>query len=289
MERLALPLELYRRHPANDSGEESAGGPDRDICHGGHKVLDDSLSASLTDQSRIEELLAQVRAIGPTIEERIAIPGADRSVTVVRPGDIDALLEHAAGDPEQNLPYWAELWPSGIALAAAIAREPEVVRGRRVLELGSGAGITAAIAMDAGADLVATDYAAEALLLTRLTCRRHTGREPETYRINWRLPLPDSLPIPPGGFPVVLAADVLYERRDITPLLDLVERIVAPDGLVWLAEPGRPPAATFLEHAHERGWSICSRSWTGPWPDESDAGVVARVHLLRRGLAPPGA
>ncbi|MDQ3539867.1 MAG: methyltransferase domain-containing protein [Chloroflexota bacterium] len=233
-------------------------------------------------RSRIAELMRQARAIGPLVEATVGIPGSDRSVAVVRPADIDALLEHVVDDPEQNLPYWAELWPSGIALAAAIAREPGIVRGRRVLELGSGIGITAALALDAGADLIATDYAAESLLLTRLTCRRHTGREPETHQLNWRAPLPRSLTIPPGGFPVVLAADVLYERRDIAPLLDLVGRIVVPNGILWLAEPGRPPAATFLENAHERGWSIRTTSWDGPWPDPTDAGVIARVHVLER-------
>lgn len=288
MKRLALPSELYRRHSVNDSGDESSPDSGHDTGYGEARVLDDASPSSQSDRSRIAKLVARVQEIGPTIEERIAIPGSDHSVTVVRPGDIDALLEHVVDDPEQNLPYWAAVWPSGIALAAAIAREPEVVRGRRVLELGSGAGITAAIAMDAGADLIATDYAIEALLLTRLTCRRHTGREPETYRINWRSALPESLPVPPGGFPVVLAADVLYERRDIVPLLDLVERIVAVDGVLWLAEPGRPPAATFLEKAEAQGWSIRSTRWTGPWPDASDAGVVARVHLLQRASTQPG-
>lgn len=249
-----------------------------------HTLPDDASSASETDDQRLAELMRQVRAIGPLVEEPVSIPGTDRSIAIVRPTDIDALLEHAANDPEQNLPYWAELWPSGIALAAAIAQEPEIVRGRRVLELGSGIGITAARAFEAGADLIATDYATQSLVLTRLTCRRHTGREPETHQLNWRAPLPDTLPIPPDGFPVVLAADVLYERRDIDPLLDLVGRIVAPGGILWLAEPGRPPAAAFLEHARARGWSIRTTSWDGPWPDPSDAGVTVRVHSLERPL-----
>ncbi len=240
------------------------------------------LSAGQGDPQRVAALMNQVRQIGTLVEEAILIPGTDRTVAVARPADIDALLEHVVDDPEQNLPYWAALWPSGIALAAAIARQPEIVRGKRVLELGTGVGITAAVALEAGAELTAADYAAESLLLTRLTCLRHTGHEPETQQINWRAPLPESLSIPPGGFPVVLAADVLYERRDILPLLDLVERIVARDGVLWLAEPGRPPAAAFLEQATASGWVIETTTWKGPWPDPDDASVIARVHLLRR-------
>lgn len=243
---------------------------------------DHASAAPRSDQPRLAALLHEARSIGPLVEETVEIPGTNRWMAIVRPADIDALLEHLVDDPEQNLPYWAEIWPSGIALAAAIAREPELVRGRRVLELGSGIGITAALALDAGADLIATDYAAESLLLTRLTCRRFAGSEPETHQLNWRAPLPDTIAIPPDGFPVVLAADVLYERRDIAPLLDLAGRLVAPDGVLWLAEPGRPPAAAFLERAHDRGWAIRSFSCAGPWPDPKDAGVIARVHVLQR-------
>lgn len=293
MERRALRLELYRSHRMNHSASGTAHPAailEYVACLHGESILPHGASfIRRADPHRLEELTRQVRAIGPVVEETVAIPGTDRTVATTRPADIDALLEHVVDDSEQNLPYWAEVWPSGIALAAAIARKPETVRGRRVLELGSGAGITAALALEAGADLIATDYAAESLLLTCLTCRRHTGREPETHQLNWRAPLPPSVPIPTGGFPVVLAADVLYERRDIAPLLDLAGRIVAPDGILWLAEPGRPPAATFLELATRQGWSIRTTSCDGPWSDPTDAGVIVRVHVLGRESRPAGA
>ncbi len=233
-------------------------------------------------EARINGYLTQLRTTIELRDDQVAIPGTDISLLVTRPADIDALLEGATTDPEQNLPYWSELWPSGIALAAAILQAPEMVRGQSVLELGSGVGITAAIALGAGADLLATDYSPESLLLTKITALRHCGREPRTMRINWRQPGADLLGALPAGYPVVLAADVLYERRDIQPLLDLFDRIVAPGGLLWLAEPGRPPASIFLETASRQGWSFSTSTWNGPWPDPGDADVVARVHQLRR-------
>lgn len=236
----------------------------------------------VTIAARIDDYLAQLGATIDLRDDQVAIPGMDVSLLVSRPASIDALLEGAADDPEQNLPYWSELWPSGIALAAAIMQEPDAVRGQPVLELGSGVGITAAVALAAGANLLATDYSPESLLLTCVTALRYCGREPQTMRVNWRQPAAGLLGALPGGYPVVLAADVLYERRDIQPLLDLFERIVAPDGFIWLAEPGRPPASIFLETASRQGWSFSSTAWTGPWPDPGDADVVARVHRLRR-------
>ena len=236
--------------------------------------------------ARISALVESLFRSGPLRRDQVAIPGTAITLEIVRPEDIDALLDHVADDPEQNLPYWAELWPSGIALAAAIARAPDLVQERLVLELGCGAGITAAIALGAGADLIATDYAPESLLLTRANCLHHTGREPRTLRMNWRERDASVLAEAPDGFPVVLAADVLYERRDIEPLLALVDRIVAPGGMLWLAEPGRAPAAAFLDEASRRGWTATTDHWHGPWPDPGDAGVVVAVHRLQRESPP---
>lgn len=234
----------------------------------------------------VAALLAELPANLDLRDDQVPIPGSDVSLTVTRPVDTDDLLDRAADDPEQNLPYWAELWPSGIALAAEIHANPAIVAGLDVLELGSGLGITAAVAVGAGANLLATDYSAESLVLTRLTAQRYAGAEPQTLQVNWRNPGEELLAAHPDGYPVVLAADVLYERRDIEPLLDLFDRVVAPDGVLWLAEPGRPPASIFLESANRAGWQLTTTTWRGPWPDPNDRDVVARVHQLRRKKSP---
>jgi predicted nicotinamide N-methyase len=249
---------------------------------GEHSVTSPALDDAGSPEVRIDEYLARLRTSIALRDDTVTIPGSNVSLLVSRPADTDVLLDQAADDPEQNLPYWAELWPSGIALAAAIIENPDIVRGKDVLELGSGVGITAAVALAAGANLLATDYSPESLLLTRITSLRHTGQEPRTMQLNWRQPSGDLLASHPEGYPVVLAADVLYERRDIQPLLDLFDRIVAPDGVLWLAEPGRPPASIFLETASRQGWAFSSATWNGPWPDPNDADVIARVHQLRR-------
>jgi len=204
---------------------------------------------------------------------------------ISRPVDYDRLIDAAAADPEQNLPYWAELWPSGVALAAKIARNPEIVKGRRVLELGCGLGVTAIAALRDGADLLVTDYAREALALCSLNALDQAGRQPRTLCVNWREP-GATLHASEGGFPVVLAADILYESRDVEPLLALVERVVAPGGELWLAEPGRPPAGRFLESIGARGWIDESEECRGPWPDMEDnrKGIVVTIHRLRRRL-----
>ncbi|HEV2129121.1 MAG TPA: methyltransferase domain-containing protein [Thermomicrobiales bacterium] len=232
--------------------------------------------------SAIERLRASLAHTGQLETERVQIPGTRTLVEITRPIDTNRLLDQVVDDPEQNLPYWSEIWPSGIALAGDIIHHPDRVHGKRVIELGTGVGITAAVAIAHGAELTVIDYAEEALTLTRMTCLRHAGAEPaDARRVNWRLPDVAAL-VKHGHFDVVLAADALYERRDIEPLIVAVETLVASDGAVWLAEPGRKPAEVFLSGMAARGWTGPSTQWNGPWPDPKDAGIDVRTHWLQR-------
>ena len=69
---------------------------------------------TVTVEDRIGDYLAQLGTL-ELRDEIVTIPGTDVSLLVTRPADTDALLERSTDDPEQNLPYWAELWPSGVA------------------------------------------------------------------------------------------------------------------------------------------------------------------------------
>ena len=55
-----------------------------------------------------------------------------------------------------------------------------------------------------------------------------------------------------GRFDLALASDVLYERRNVEPLLALLPGLASE---VLLSEPGRPAAADFLVEA-ERHWRV---------------------------------
>jgi predicted nicotinamide N-methyase len=76
-----------------------------------------------------------------------------------------------------------------------------------------------------------------------------------------------------GPFSLVLAADVLYERRNVPVLLELLPRLVAPGGEILLADPGRATADTFLELVDAEGWHRRST------PDPDRPGVA--VHRMR--------
>lgn len=236
-------------------------------------------SAAFRTSARLLTRLSQKFRL---IEQSVPLPRSGMTYEIFQPATFDRLLTVAAQDPEQQLPYWATIWPSGIALADTVLSQHRQFAGRRVLELGSGLGVTATAALRAGAQLYVTDYSSETLLLCRLNTLRNVGLEAHTLRINWRQPSQALAALARPRFPIILAADVLYEKRDVQPLLTLVKELLAPDGVFWLAEPGRPPALHFVEQALGSGWRDTAAQHAGPWPDPQDEDVIVSVHCLRR-------
>ena len=157
---------------------------------------------------------------------------------VLRPPSPDALIDEAAFDAEEFLPYWAELWPSGVALARHVATLP--VGGLRVLELGCGLGLPSLAAAVRGADVLATDWAEDAVELLRRNARRNR-LSLRVARVRWDEP---GLLVGEAPWDLVLGADLLYEARNADQLALLLPRLGRE---VLLAEPGRPYARSFLE------------------------------------------
>jgi predicted nicotinamide N-methyase len=155
-------------------------------------------------------------------------------LSLLRPVSPDALLDEEAFARDEFLPYWAELWPAATALAAAL---PDV-EGLRVVEVGCGLGLPSLVASARGADVTASDWAGDAIDLLRENASRN-GLVLRAVVRDWREPWLER-------FDVALAADVLYERRNVEPLLDRL-RELAPIAYVGLA--GRPYEAEFLERA----------------------------------------
>jgi predicted nicotinamide N-methyase len=155
----------------------------------------------------------------------------DVELRLVRPAEPEALLDEDAFANDEFMPYWAELWPAGLALAQAL---PGRLDGVRIVELGCGLGVPSLVAAARGADVTAVDWSAEAIALLRQNATSNAVSL-EAVRADWR-----SFD---GTFDLALAADVLYEARNVEPLAKLLPRL-APEALVALA--GRPYEADFL-------------------------------------------
>lgn len=140
-----------------------------------------------------------------------SLPGTD-----VRLWLIDAANMERAFSPEETLrildepPYWCFCWASGLVLARWLAANPEWVRGKRVLDFGSGSGVAAIAAAKAGAaEVVACDLDPLALAACRANAELN----------GVQLSYSQDFFAEADRFDLIIVADVLYDRANL-PLLD---------------------------------------------------------------------
>jgi predicted nicotinamide N-methyase len=163
---------------------------------------------------------------------------------VVRPSDW-AQLRHEEGAAARPVPYWAQLWPSGRALAELLATQPPPA-GARVLELGCGLGLPSIVAAQAGATVLATDGAADAVAFAAVSLALNEV-DAEVAHVDWA-EHGDALAAR-GPWDLVLAADVLYTAANVDAALRLLPRLVGPGAELLLADPNRLGGRTFLAAA----------------------------------------
>jgi predicted nicotinamide N-methyase len=196
-------------------------------------------------------------------------------LTIARPPSAEDLIDEEDYARDERLPYWAELWPSGRALADRLAAMP--LAGLRVVELGCGVGVPAVVAALRGAEVLATDWYEEALAFTRANAAA-AGARLETLLADWSSPPPGLLHRPPAD--LVVAADVLYEERHGPALAALLPRLLAASGEALIADPRRPQAAGLVDPLTAAGWDHSAEEVRhGGRMDES--GPVVRLHRLR--------
>ena len=188
------------------------------------------------------ELVESLERRFVTVNDDVQI--GDTTVNVIRPRSAEDLIDEAAFERDERLPYWAELWPSSTVLANFVASDRRP-RGRAV-ELGAGIGVVSIAAALAGHEVLATDYYEDALLFARANAWRNLGREIETTLVDWRT-IPETLP----RFDVVLASDVLYESRYAPLVASTIDRFLAPRGVAYVADPGRVAANAFVDACRE--------------------------------------
>jgi predicted nicotinamide N-methyase len=128
-------------------------------------------------------------------------------------------LSAAEMDAALNEPaYWIFCWASGLALARRLLREPALVRGKKVLDFGTGSGVAACAAARAGArEVVACDIDPAALAATAANAALN----------GVSLRLAGDFFALAEDFDLVLAADVLYDRANHHFLDRFLERAPA--------------------------------------------------------------
>ena len=195
-----------------------------------------------------------MEAIESLLEEKVIIE--DRTFLIARPDHSDRLLENpdvlAEFQRDEYMPYWADLWPAARMLAKAILREPWPA-GTRALEIGCGLGLPGVAALARGLHVTFSDYDLTALEFAARNARRNDFENFALLPLDWRHP--------PEGvtFPLVLGSDLIYEIRNVAPLVDLIKRLLAPAGVCLLTDQDRVPSHVLRQTLAEQGMTFTTK------------------------------
>lgn len=133
-------------------------------------------------------------------------------------------------------PFWAFPWAGGQGLARYVLDNPELVAGRRVLDVASGSGLVAiAAAKSRALTVTATDIDPDALDAIRANTAAN-GVAIDVAELD--LAAKDAAK-EVGGARVVLAADVFYQRELAALALSFLQAAARRGAEVVCADPGR--------------------------------------------------
>lgn len=193
-----------------------------------------------------------LEAVGELVRETVLVEG--RAYLIDRPRDSDKLLDHpavrSAFASDEYMPYWADLWPAARMLAKVIAKaswsSPDG-QPLHALEIGCGLGLPGIVALGHGLRVTFSDYDATALRFAADNALINGFSDFDTLQMDWRYPPADR------KYPVLLAADLIYEMRNVEPLVSLILALLAPGGVCLLTDQDRVPSHVLRQTLGDRG------------------------------------
>src|SRR4249919_2307916 len=148
---------------------------------------------------------AQLRGFVRRTTRLRPVPDLD-GVRLHQADDAMAILQLAGnelGQADPPLPFWAFAWAGGLAVSRYLVDHPAEVAGKRVLDLASGSGLCAIVALRSGAEAVeAVDIDPFSEAAVALNARANGVRIGFSRR--------DILGEEPPACDVILAGDVCY-------------------------------------------------------------------------------
>lgn len=187
----------------------------------------------------------------------------DRCVRALYP---ECLVDHG------DAPVWMISWPAAFGLAEYLVHE-QGVGGGAVLELGCGTGVVGVVAAAAGARVHCTDYDELALAVARHNVLENGLEGVRLSRLDWYAGEVQE------RFMLVVGSEITYHDMAFEPLLRVLERVLAPKGIVVLSDIFRRQTDTFLALAEARGWRFETHRRMVHLALESHA---IRIAVLRR-------
>ncbi len=140
------------------------------------------------------------------------------------------------------------VWPSGKVLAHQVLDKD--IKGKRILEVGCGIGLSSLLLNLRDADITATDYHPEAGAFLQENVRINEAKEIPFVRTGW-----EDIDSGIGKFDLIIGSDILYESEHVELLAKFIEQHANPQCEVMIVDPGRGNHARFSKQMVLRGFT----------------------------------
>ena len=159
---------------------------------------------------------------------------------------------HSAYARDEYMPYWTDLWPAARMLAKVIRREPWTPP-LTALELGCGLGLPGIVALSCGLQVIFSDYDGCALRYAAQNARLNGFSDFDCRQLDWRQP-PADLQVD-----AILAADLVYEQRNVAPIIGFIKKVLRPQGQCLLTDQDRIAPQILQEAIRDEGLSFTTQ------------------------------
>lgn len=188
------------------------------------------------------------------IFEELSVNIHDKVIKLLQISNVDEVFDALIAQDsnhidviDERIPYWTELWPSAIGLSWYLLKHEELIKDKRVLEIGCGLALPSiAAGFCKPMSLVASDYLADSLKFVERNWKlNHENHDfLETKLIDWRKLFTEEYR-DTKAVQIILASDVVYEKRYADAMLHLIENL-PEDVTLILSEPGREVAREMI-------------------------------------------
>lgn len=157
-------------------------------------------------------------------------------------------LAAALGISSSNWSLFGVVWDSSQVLARVMFDYD--IKGKRILEVGCGIGLSSLMLNGRNADITATDYHPEVEIFLAQNVMLNKGKDIPFVRTGWA-----DRETTLGKFDVIIGSDLLYEIDHIDLLSDFINQHSQPQCEVIIVDPGRGQHARFSKKMVKLGYS----------------------------------
>ena len=161
--------------------------------------------------------------------------------------DTDGIAEKL-GISSAQWSLFGVIWPSSEVLAHHMS--DFAIKGKRILEIGCGIGLTSLVLNQRDADITATDYHPEAEGFLQHNVSLNGGSPIPFQRTGW-----DDAISELGTFDLILGSDLLYEDEHAEVLSKFINQHAKADCEVIIVDPGRGRHARFSKMMVKLGYT----------------------------------